>query len=197
MDDRDAISEIFYDEGYRGEPGLAPRSAADAGGLTNLFGVTLKTYAGWLETPLDKMTAAQRAETEKRLEEMGEAEARLVMRDVFVKPTGIDRIPNPWVRAEVLDMAWHSGPEQAIKALQRAIGVVPDGVIGTVTLAAIPTLDEGGKRLARYFLAERMEFIGRWAAGDMKDADRNGVPDRLQNTPGILNRIGKHMRRIA
>lgn len=197
MSEPDAIAEIFHAEGYRGVPGLAKKTPADAGGTTNLFGVTLRTYAGWLGKDLAKLDAGELQKLEADLEDMQEAEARLILRDVFVKPAGLDRITNSWVLAEVLDMAWHSGPGNAVRALQRAIGVADDGVIGAVTLSGIPASDEGGKKLARYFLAERMEFIGRWAAGDMSDRDKNGVPDRLQMTPGILNRIGRHMRRVA
>jgi len=40
------------------------------------------------------------------------------------------------IRYDVFDSAVHSGPAQAIKWLQRAVGTKDDGIVGRVTLAA-------------------------------------------------------------
>ena len=190
MTDDDAIMETFRDEGWKGT-NKVKKDPADPGGATNMFGITLKTYAEWLKMPIDD------PKVEEALGMMGEAEAKLIMKRMFLEPHRILDIPNEWVRHQVINAAWHHGPKNAVRMLQRAIGVLDDGVIGTVTLAAVPMLEEGGKKLARFFLAERMEFVGRWAAGNMTDADKDGIPDRLEFTPGILNRIGRLQRRVA
>lgn len=115
----------------------------------------------------------------------------------FCVRTRIAAIPNDVLAEIVFDTAVQSGPAAAVKMLQRAMGftgAAVDGVLGTVTMHSIPKDD---LRLARIFLAERMEFLGRWAAGDLTDADRDGIPDRLENLPGVLNRVGALMRQVA
>lgn len=58
---------------------------------------------------------------------------------------------------QVFDAAVNSGPGQAAKWLQRAVGVQDDGVVGPVTLAAIGKSDSF--RLAVIFCAFRLEFL--------------------------------------
>jgi lysozyme family protein len=61
--------------------------------------------------------------------------ARGVYEQGYWKPCRCDDLPES-IRYDVLDAAVNSGPAQAIKWLQRAVGVADDGVIGPVTLAA-------------------------------------------------------------
>lgn len=68
-----------------------------------------------------KMTAEQRAEW---------------YRAEFWGPCKCDLLPSP-VAAAVFDFAVNSGPGDAIRSLQRALGVVVDGAIGPKTLSAV------------------------------------------------------------
>lgn len=61
------------------------------------------------------------------------------------------------VAFQLLDFAIHSGVHGAIKELQRAIGVVPDGTIGTKTLERIDSLTESD--LVMLLLAYRLRFL--------------------------------------
>lgn len=47
-----------------------------------------------------------------------------------------DDLP-PWVRFDLFDAAVNSGPREAVRWLQQALGVADDGIIGPVTLNAL------------------------------------------------------------
>jgi len=61
------------------------------------------------------------------------------------------------IRYPLFDAAVNSGPVQATKWLQRAIGVAADGVIGPKTMAAVQAFDAGKLRSA--MLAQRLLFM--------------------------------------
>ena len=61
------------------------------------------------------------------------------------------------VRYAVFDAAYHSGPGQAVRWLQRALGVPADGILGQQTLgAANAALPDA---LLRKLLGQRLEFL--------------------------------------
>ncbi len=65
---------------------------------------------------------------------------------------------------QVVDAAYNHGNRNAIKFLQRAIGVNDDGLIGPKTLAAVKAMDQND--IVFKFNAERLEFytkLGTWA----------------------------------
>lgn len=61
------------------------------------------------------------------------------------------------VRFDVFDAAVNSGPVQATKWLQQALGVAADGVIGPQTLAAVKSAD--GARLSKRINSARLRFM--------------------------------------
>jgi lysozyme family protein len=61
------------------------------------------------------------------------------------------------IRFDLFDAAYNSGPVQAAKLLQRALGVKDDGVLGPVTMAAMRNMD--GFRLMCRFNGERLDFL--------------------------------------
>jgi len=88
----------------------------------------------------------------------------------------------------VIDFAVHSGTRTAIRALQRAAGTVPDGVIGPKTRAAI-TQTTHPYWLARNVLADRLEVMGRAITGD---------PTRhAKNAKGWMIRAANQLRELA
>lgn len=178
--DRDdlIIGAVLQREGgYTDDP-------ADRGGPTN-FGITQATLAQWRGRPV----SADDVRT------MTEAEARTIYADLYLSRTGIGRIANDDVRAVVFDAAVNHGAKPAIRLLQRALGLHDDGVIGPVTLSAIPYLD--GRRLAVRVLAERCRLYGRLISGNTTDADRDGIPDSTEFAAGWLNRVAAQLEELV
>lgn len=66
--------------------------------------------------------------------------AKQIYRDLYWTPIKADELPEG-LRFEVFDAAVNSGPEQAVKWLQRVVGAAPDGVIGPATMRAIAQAD--------------------------------------------------------
>lgn len=67
-----------------------------------------------------------------------------------------DELPKA-IRYHVFDAAVNSGGGQAIRWLQRALGVADDGKIGPVTLAAANAAEP--EQLKRRMLAQRLRFM--------------------------------------
>ena len=107
----------------------------------------------------------------------------------------IGRIVNDDLRWLVFDAAVHLGHGQAIKLLQRSLGLKDDGVIGSVTLAALPHLD--ASRLVLRFLAAQVRFYTLLATTKKEDRDKNGIPDQLQWNPGYMNRVAEKMEALT
>ncbi len=115
--------------------------AADPGGQTR-FGVTEAVarengYTGDMrELPVDL--------------------AKRIYRQRYWDAVRADDLPAP-VRYPVFDAAVNSGPGQAVRWLQRALGVADDGRIGPVTLAAARVAN--GEALKAAILAQRLRFM--------------------------------------
>ena len=115
--------------------------AADPGGKTR-FGVTEAVarevgYRGDMrELPLDL--------------------AKRIYKDRYWDAVRADELPEA-VRYAVFDAAVNSGPRQAIRWLQRAVGAKDDGIIGPKTLAAVRAADP--ERVLRRILAQRLRFM--------------------------------------
>ena len=69
-----------------------------------------------------------------------------------VKGDQLDRL----IAWQLTDAAYNHGNRQAVKFLQRAVGVSADGLIGPRTLAAVTAMDKNDVVLL--FNAERIEF---------------------------------------
>jgi lysozyme family protein len=76
----------------------------------------------------------------------------------YWRPIRGDSLPWP-LAAAVFDHAVHSGPRQAVIALQRAAGAPPDGIVGTRTLAAVA--DAAPRALLAEVLALRARELAR------------------------------------
>lgn len=70
-----------------------------------------------------------------------------------VKGDQLDRL----IAWQLTDAAYNHGNRQAVKFLQRAVGVTADGLIGQRTLAAVAEMDKND--VVFLFLAERLEFF--------------------------------------
>jgi lysozyme family protein len=129
-----------FDELLKHEGGYSDH-AADPGGATR-YGITEAVarevgYRGDMrELPLDL--------------------AKRIYRDKYWDAVRADELPAS-VRYAVFDAAVNSGPRQAIRWLQRAVGAKDDGIIGPQTLGL--ARDANQEKLVRVYLAERLRFM--------------------------------------
>jgi lysozyme family protein len=86
----------------------------------------------------------------------------------------------------VADFAVHSGHMEAIRALQRVVNVPPDGVIGSLTLAAIPKAPKGA---AVRLECQRLRYVGQ-LLGSQKI-------DRRKWARGWCNRMAERIESAA
>lgn len=99
----------------------------------------------------------------------------------------------------VIDLAVHSGHVLAIMALQRAVHVTADGVIGPVTIGAV-AIDEDRRRAAIGVIAWRMEQQGAIIARDWqlaKQGKLKGRDENAKNALGWARRNAEHIRGLA
>ncbi|RUT30989.1 hypothetical protein EMQ25_08905 [Arsenicitalea aurantiaca] len=117
------LNEVLgHEGGYVDHP-------SDPGGATNM-GITRATLAAW--RGVSPVTALPKAEVRS----LGRAEAEAIYRALYwdrcrgeMLPAGVD--------LAIFDFAVNSGADRAIRALQGALGVSRDGIIGPVTLGAL------------------------------------------------------------
>ena len=109
--------------------------------------------------------------------------------EVWMKKLRLDDVieKSPLVGYLVTDFAVMSHHLPAIKALQSALGVTADGVIGPVTLGALDGLNE--HRLALRLLAARGRQLGGAMAMRRKD--------NRQFARGWMNRFGEQLEELA
>lgn len=90
------------------------------------------------------------------MRELPVAEARRIARIAYWDAVRADEVPDA-VRYDLFDAAYHSGPEQATKWLQRAAGADDDGKLGPKTLLAVRMADP--QLLAKRFNGHRLRFL--------------------------------------
>lgn len=102
----------------------------DPGGATNM-GITLATLRAchWDVNNDGEIDATD-------IRDLQPDQARSIARSRYWDRCRCDELPS-LVNELVFDFAYHSGPTAAIKGLQRAAGIVDDGLIGTGTLHAV------------------------------------------------------------
>ena len=102
---------------------------ADPGGMTNL-GVTKATWENWVGRESDE--AEMRELTPEKVEPLYKKKYWDAVRGDEL-PAGLDYL--------MFDFAVNAGAGRAIKTLQTAIGVTPDGGFGSITMAAVQAVD--------------------------------------------------------
>ena len=121
----------------------------DPGGATK-FGITRETLARFRQKPVSV----------EDVRSLTTAEAAAIYRRLYWDPIRADELP-AGVDLAVFDFAVNSGPSRAVRALQSALGVLIDGVVGPVTLAAARAADAA--RLIRRLTRDRLRFLSRLA----------------------------------
>ena len=120
-----------------GNEGGISNSSDDPGGLTK-YGISQRSYPG---VDIANLT-------------LDEAKA-IYQRDYWDRAQ-CDRLP-AGIAFDVFDTAVNSGIGQAIRFLQRAVGVADDGVIGPMTLAAISRVEP--EAIQARFNGQRLDFM--------------------------------------
>ena len=87
---------------------------------------------------------------------LSQGQAKDIAKREYWDKVKADNLPES-VRFDVFDTAYNSGPEQAIRILQRAVGTHVDGKLGPVTLGAAQDMDP--ERLAARFNGWRLDFL--------------------------------------
>ncbi len=123
---------------------------ADPGGATK-FGITHGTLARFRGRPVSVAD----------IRNMTGTEAGIIYRRLYWDQIRADDLP-PGLELAVFDFAVNSGPTRAVRALQSALGVETDGLVGPITLAAARKTDpvDAVRRLTR----ARLGFLNRLAA---------------------------------
>jgi lysozyme family protein len=135
---------MLFDRAFElllGHEGDFSEHAADPGGKTR-FGVT--------------EAVARRAGYRGDMRDLPLDLAKRIYLEEYWKPVRADDLP-PAVRYAVFDAAVNSGVGQAVRWLQRALGVEADGVIGPKTLAAAYAANPDALR--GRMLAQRLRFM--------------------------------------
>lgn len=102
----------------------------DLGGITNK-GVCFKTYK------LYRKRRGLPAPTIGDLIRLSDEEFTDILKTMYWDVCKADFIDSQSVANLMVDWAWNSGNATAIKHVQRIVGVKDDGIVGTITLAAI------------------------------------------------------------
>lgn len=92
-------------------------------------GVTAQALAGY-------RGCSASAITEQVMSDLSLSEAAAIAIKGYYGAPGLDQLAWDPVVASVMDFGWNAGPHEAVKMLQRLIGVAPDGAIGPATVAA-------------------------------------------------------------
>jgi lysozyme family protein len=82
--------------------------------------------------------------------------AKAIYRRRYWGALRIDALPEA-LRFPLFDAAVNSGPEQAVKWLQRAVDVVDDGILGPMTLQAAQRANP--LKVAVHMTGERLDFM--------------------------------------
>lgn len=128
---------LKYEGGYVNNP-------LDRGGATN-YGVTQRTYDTFRKTT---------GKAPQSVDLIGDDEVRTIYHDDYWKPCNCDALPD-FLAAAVFDMAVNSGVWNACLALQRAVHVQADGVIGDNTLRSV----NATPNVLKVFLKQRGHLV--------------------------------------
>lgn len=172
---RIALDFLLKEEG-----GYANRSAADdPGGETNagITHLTLDDYRH--DFPEESMPESVR--------DLSPEQVSTIYRDLYWDECRCGDMP-PCIALAVFNSAVQSGPNRAVKLLQRLLGVRDDGTIGPMTMRALRSSD--CKTLLPAYLAEQQFFemgLSNW------NANRRGWTLRLFRTAINSALLGKQL----
>lgn len=164
MDFKTALAHVLrYEGGYVNHPN-------DRGGPTNK-GITQSTYNTY--SKLQGLAI-------RDVKDIGDDEVGAIYYHSYWLSAHCDKLPSP-LNMVVFDTAVNSGPNRAIKMLQRILALNQDGVVGPKTLAAIADIKDA-KGACDDYLDEREAFFKAIVASR---------PDQHVFLKGWLSRVSK------
>lgn len=144
-----ALAEILRHEGgYVDHP-------SDPGGATNM-GITRKTLARWRRiNPWWQLPKLE-------VKSLSRTEAKAIYKALYWDRIGANKLP-PGIDVAIFDFAVNSGPNRAVKVLQRVLGVAADGIVGPKTLATLDGLASRTRisEIVKMVGKQRMSFLRR------------------------------------
>lgn len=136
------IPVLAHEGGYVNHP-------RDPGGATNK-GITQGTFNAYL---------ARNGQQLRPVRTITDAEVKAIYKAGYWDAVRGDDMP-PGVGYVLFDFAVNSGPSRAIKTMQAALGVTPDGAIGNATMAALEETEDHDALIAD-ICARRLAFMRR------------------------------------
>lgn len=123
---------------------------------------------GYVNDPRDpggetKFGISKRAYPDVNIASLTLDDARAIYRRDYWDRARCDQLP-PQVAFQVFDTAVNSGIGQAIRFLQRAVGVADDGQVGPLTMASVRRMDP--EAVAARFNGQRLDFMTRLSTWD-------------------------------
>lgn len=148
--------EQVLDDLVRREGGFVDHPA-DRGGPTK-YGITADTLGNWL--------GVQRPASIEEVRSLTVDQAKTIYRTRYIRQPGFtpENIPDENVRVFVIDTGVNSGPTTAMRHLQMALRVSPDGRWGPITRAAMAKADPG--QVLKDLIRLRVMHYVRIAQGD-------------------------------
>lgn len=168
---------LTFDTAYDrliGNEGGYSNNPDDPGGETN-WGITLPV--------LHRAIGAGLVPNDTTVKNLSREQAKAIYHQFFWESAHAGELPGG-VAFQLFDWVVNSGIETAVRGLQRALGVVDDGVVGAVTLGAAKAMSESD--LIMRLNAERLDFLrqltawksfGRGWAGRIATNLRYGAED--------------------
>lgn len=132
----------------------------DNGGPTK-YGITLAT---WRKVGYDKNGDGVLNEEDVKL--LTEEDFHRVFKENYWNACKADKIQDQSVANMLVDFAYNSGVNKAVKHLQLVLGITADGIIGNKTLHSINK--SNGERLFEALKKDRKAYLKRIAVGDQK-----------------------------
>jgi lysozyme family protein len=136
------VPVLAHEGGYVNHP-------KDPGGATNK-GVTQGTFNAYL---------TRHGQPSRSVRTITDAEVKAIYKAGYWDAVRGDDMP-PGVGYVLFDFAVNSGPSRAIKTMQVALGVTPDGAIGNATMAALDETEDHDA-LITDICARRIAFMRR------------------------------------
>lgn len=152
----------------------------DNGGPTN-YGITQKTADAYNQS---------KGYPSMNVKDMTQDDAKHIARDQYWDGPGLESLPTRTATA-VFDYGYNSGPGQAIKDLQRTVGVNDDGKMGPNTQKAISQyIDQNGEdKLLNDYIGRRQKLMSNLIMNNPVKYGPNalGWAHRISNLKGYLN----------